>query len=197
MLQHMINNTNDELIDWDAVWASLYWDDPARREEIVRQRLRQRAQQYATPIEDTRLAGDTSTVLTFYLGDETYSVDVMLVQSIRPLGNVTRVPGAPSFYRGVVNVRGQIISVLDLRLFFDMAVNETSLLGELVIVQVNQLRIGLLADHVAEIVTLPDSTIEPLEDVRYARGITAERLIVLNIRQLFEDERLIIGGVED
>lgn len=185
-------------IDWENVLKSLDWDDEDRQQEAIRERLRERARQYAIPVKDDQITGDTHTVLTFGLGAEAYGVDVMVLRGIRALNRITRVPGTPRFYVGVVNVRGQVISVLDLRLFFDIALGEQETLpGELILVRANQLEIGLLASHVEGVVTIPHTAIERMEDTRYALGVTRERLVVLDIEQIFADERLIIGGGED
>ena len=117
------------------------------------------------------------TVLGFELGGERYGVDVMLVRGVRNLTKIARVPGIPSFYRGVVNVRGQILTVLDLRTFFDIPVASTDHMPEeLVTVRANDLEIGLLADSVSGVVTVPREAIVPSDNIRYALGVTAERL---------------------
>ena len=194
----MTNDIDTQQIDWEKVLQSLDWDDEDRQQEALRERLRERARQYAAPIRDDRIIGDTRTVLTFALGAEVYGIDVMVVRGVRSLTTITRVPGTPRFYKGVVNVRGQIISALDLRQFFDMSFDEQGdPPRELIIARANQLEIGLLAKHVEGVETIPQSAIEPMEDMRYALGVTKERLVVLDIEQLFTHDRLIIGGAEE
>lgn len=193
----MTNQENNSSIDWDAVLRSLDWDDEAHIQSALHQRLRQRAQQYARPVREERIEGDTHTILAFRLGEELYGVSVMVVHGIRPVSRMVRVPGTPRFYRGVVNVRGQIISVMDLRLYFDLAFDDSEAPAELVLVRANQLEIGLLAHHVEGVMTIPHSEIEALDDMRYALGVTRERLVVLDIAQLFQDERLIVGAGDE
>jgi len=184
-------------IDWEAVWKSLDWDAEDRQQQTIHDRLRQRATQYATPLREDRIEGETYTVLIFDLGSETYGVDVTLVQGVRTVTKITRVPGAPHFYRGVINVRGQIISVLDLRTFFDMNDDERDAPKELIVVRANQLEVGLLAHHVEGVMTVSQTSVEPVEDMHYALGVTMERLVVLNMAAMLEDERLIVGGGEE
>jgi purine-binding chemotaxis protein CheW len=197
----MLNTMSDEIktegIDWEAVWKSLDWDAEDRQQQTIHERLRQRAAQYATPLREDRIEGETYTVLTFALGSETYGVDVTLVQGVRAVTKITRVPGAPHFYRGVINVRGQIISVIDLRTFFEIDGDEQDPPRELIVVRANQLEIGLLARHVEGVMTVPQAAVELLEDMRYALGVTMERLVVLNIATMLEDERLIVGGGDE
>jgi purine-binding chemotaxis protein CheW len=187
-------------IDWEAVWKTLNWDDDARQQTAERERLRQRAEHYAAPArEETVLPENARTVLTFDLGAERYGIDVMVVRGIRTLGSVSRVPGVPAFYRGIINVRGQIISVIDLRTFFQMPFDPHSVVAneEIVIARANKLEIALLAHQVNGVETISPSAITSVDHMPYAIGITPERLILLDVPQLFADERLIIGGVNE
>lgn len=120
----------------------------------------------------------------------------MLVQAVRTLPRITPVPGVPAFYRGVVNLRGKITTVIDLRLFFDISTEEAAPPGELVVVRSNNLEMGLLAHYVQGVVSVPYALLEPMPDMRYARGVTADRLVLLDLAPLFEDNRLIIGDMD-
>lgn len=187
------NNHHDtHFIDWRSIRESLAWDEDQQQELL----LRIRAAQYAIPTRNTdgQTAGSRLTTLTMMLGSERYGIDVMFVRSIRTLPKITPVPGIPHFYRGVVNLRGQIITVLDLQRFFDLPAQSSY--QELVIVQSNQLEIGLLTTQVQGIEVISTSSIQLIESVRYARGVTPDQLVILDIASLFEDERLVIGGQE-
>ncbi len=185
-------------IDWEAVWQTLNWDDETRHRVADGARLRQRAEQYAAPPRESKsVIEDAHTVLAFELGGERYGVDVMLVRGVREMSKIARVPGIPSFYRGVVNVRGQILTVLDLRLFFDIPVREDHAPEELVTVRANNLEIGLLANTVTGVITVPREAITPADHIRYALGVTTDRLVLLNIAQMFEDDRLIVGAKDE
>ncbi len=186
-------------IDWEEVWKTLEWGDD--QEAVLQRRLHRRAEQYAVPLKKAyEIDSDAYTVLTFDLGAEKYGVDVAVVQAIHILSKITRVPGTPHFYRGVVNVRGEITSVLDLRRFFAMSVDDgdiDSVPHELVIVRAAELEIGLLAHHVEGVMTIPQTAVEPVDDMNYALGVTMGRLVLLDISQMFTDTRLIVGGVEE
>lgn len=186
-------------IDWEAVWKSLDWDDGERYQAAETDRLQQRARQYAAGVKNkAELAGDSRSVLTFDLGKEQYGVDVMLVRGVRTISRIARVPGVPGFYRGVMSLRGRIITVMDLRFFFDIPVqDETTPPGELVIVRSNHLEVGLLAHQVNGVVSVSLSAIKPIEHMPYMLGVSGDRVVVLNIVQLFEDERLIVGGMNN
>ncbi len=187
-------------IDWEAIWKSLDWDDTDREQEAIRERLQQRAQQYAKPSKQQESyqsdRKDVYQLLTFDLGSERYGIDVSVVTSVRAIKKLTRVPGAPSFYRGVVNVRGQIITVLDLRILLSLGINTSEIPPEIIVVEYNNLELAILADHVSAVERIPVDVIEPIE-MTYARGVTLGRLVVLDTEQLLADERLFVGGVEN
>lgn len=194
-----MSHFNDpNMIDWKALWRELDWDDESHREEAMRRRLQRRARQYASlpPDKDDETAGKRY-VLTFSLGKERYAIDVQLVRIVRPVDTMFPVPGTPGFYPGVVNIRGQIVTVMDLRLFFDMAIDESDAPGELIVVEANNLQIGLLAHHVYDVISVPGTEIEAIDDIRYAYGVTVDRLVLLDVARMFEDARLIIGGVDE
>jgi purine-binding chemotaxis protein CheW len=186
-------------IDWEAVWKSLNWDDEQRQQSVNAERLRQRAQHYAAPVKDQEtVPEDARSILAFQLGHEQYGIDVKFVRGIRSLGVIAHVPGSPNFYQGVINVRGQIITVVDLRNFFQIPPGaELTDPGEVVIVHAGKLEMALLAHHVIGVDSIPLSAIKPVEHMPYALGLTSEKMILLDMGQLFQDERLIVGGVNE
>lgn len=162
------------------------------QDEASDDRLAQRTAVYAQPVQQESAANDgTRNMLVFRLGSERYGITVDVVQNIRPLAALTRVPSVPDFYRGIVNLRGQIISVLDLRPFFGMSLETEA--TELIIVEANDLRIALLADHIEAVQPVPAHQIAPF-DLPHTHGVTADRLVILDIEALFSNPRLIIGG---
>ncbi len=179
-------------IDWQSIRESLNWDVDAQHRDL----LRRRAEQYGMPLQRAESPeGAGYLVLRFRLGDEDYGIDATLVKSVRAAHRITPVPATPHFYRGVVNIRGQIITVLDLQRFFGIDSSVSS--GELVIVSANKLEIGLLASEVKGVSTVPTGMVRTVDTVRYARGVTADRMILLDLAQMFEDDRLISGSTDE
>lgn len=186
-------------INWGYLREQLDWDNEAQRQQMVAERLRQRAAQYAAQVveDDATRAEETLVTLTFHLGKERYAMEVAYVRAVRAVGNITRVPGAPVFFRGVVNLRGQVITLLDLRRFFDLNMDTSQIPPEMILVDTHDLQVGILADHVQDVVPIPCSSLDPIE-MRYVIGIRAStRLTVLDIEQLFTDERLKPGGMDE
>lgn len=180
--------------DLQALWEELTQSEEEQTARIRQQRFDERATDYATPqiVEDNYADNEIYRLLTFRFGDEQYGIDVEIVTGIRPAEKITRVPGIPQFYRGVINVRGQILSVLDLRRFFNLSPSENKK-SELILIKLENLSLALLADHVEEIQIIPRNTIEPV-DTPHVRGVTADKLVVLDTNYLQNDDRLIIGG---
>lgn len=180
--------------DLQALWDELNQSDDVRRDQVRKQRFDDRAKQYAKPShqETTYHDDEVYKLLTFTFAEERYGIDVDVVQGVRPAESITRVPGVPAYYRGVINVRGQIVSVLDLRLFFGLSTS-TSKQFELVLIQTHDLSLALLTDRIEDVQLIPKTLVAPFE-MYYAHGVTADQLVILDIDYLLSDERLIIGG---
>lgn len=176
----------------------LDWDDEHHRQAIERERLRQRAVQYAQPVVDNdELMRDARPLLTFTLDSERYGLDVMLVRGVRSVQRIVPVPGAPDHYPGVINVRGQVITSFDLRRFLGLMIRQPDIFpGEAILVRSHHLTLALLVHRVDGVVNVPATAITPVGTLTYAHGVTEDHLTVLNLAQLFEDERLIVGADE-
>lgn len=191
--------TNKHNINWDEIRQRFDWNELGESGETIQQRLHQRAKLYAAPNQRAEFAPeDVHTALAFELGTEHYGVDVMAVRGVRTISRITRVPGTPAFYRGVVNVRGQVITVMDMRLFFNIPVGEEARTpDELVVVQAAGLEIGLLAHNVEGVRAVPMAALEPVDNMRYALGVTTDRLVMLDVQRLLQDEQLVVGGQDE
>ncbi|MEM6284510.1 MAG: chemotaxis protein CheW [Chloroflexota bacterium] len=154
--------------------------------------LRRRAGQYASiPRQQSQTATDTLTVITFRLGEETYGLNVDTVRGVRPLPQITRVPNAPAFFRGVINVRGAVVTLLDLRMLFGMG--QTINADEIIVTEAHDITLAIPVQRVQDVLTIPRNDITGLEDVRYALGAYVterERIIVIHADELFGDKRL-------
>ncbi|MDD5758158.1 MAG: chemotaxis protein CheW [Desulfobulbaceae bacterium] len=113
------------------------------------------------------VAGITETVqyLTFKLGDEIFAIDVSKIREILELTSITKVPQTPEFMRGVINLRGSVVPVIDLRLNFGMACTEQTVNTCIIVVEVSLddeiVVLGALADSVQEVVEMEPDKIEP------------------------------------
>ncbi len=143
---------------------------------------------FAAPAQEQRAAAEaTEHLVTFYLDREEYGIDVRQVQEIRRLTEITSVPRAPEFVRGVINLRGRILPVLDLKRKLGLGEVGESRAARIVVVRVRDRLIGLLVDGASQVPKIPLSRIEaPPEEVverggAYIRGVAKleDRLIIL------------------
>ena len=108
---------------------------------------------------------DLSEFISFAIGDDQYGVDIMAVWEIKEWSNVTPLPNQPDYMRGVLNLRGVIVPILDLRCRFGQGVTAATPMHIVLIVQIAGRQIGLLADRVLDIVSFEKSQIQPVPKV--------------------------------
>jgi purine-binding chemotaxis protein CheW len=144
---------------------------------------------FATPVrEERKVAEATEHLSTFFLAREEYGVDVRLVQEIIRVSEITTVPRAPGFIKGVINLRGRIIPVVDLKRKLGLGeVDERAKAARVVVVKVRERLVGLLVDGASQVLKVPVASIEPAPeevveiDANYIRGVAKleTRLIIL------------------
>jgi purine-binding chemotaxis protein CheW len=141
--------------------------------------------------------------LTFTLAKEQYAVSVSKVMEVLEYTNITKVPRTLDFMRGVINVRGSVIPVIDLRLKFDMEEAERTIDTSIIVMNVNvgdeSVTLGTLADSVQEVISLDPSSIEPAPQIgtkintRFISGIGKQNdrfIIILDIDAVFSDQEI-------
>jgi purine-binding chemotaxis protein CheW len=144
---------------------------------------------FGAPVREERKAVEaTEHLATFFLSGEEYGVDVRLVQEIIRVTEVTQVPRAPVYIKGVINLRGRIIPVVDLKRRLGLGeVSEEARQSRIVVVKVRDRLVGLLVDGASQVLKVPVSSVEaaPEEvveiDANYIRGVAKlqNRLIIL------------------
>jgi purine-binding chemotaxis protein CheW len=153
---------------------------------------------FSAPAQTQRAAVEaTEHLATFYLAREEYGVDVKQVQEIRRVTDITSVPRAPEFVRGVINLRGRILPVLDLKRRLALGEVAMDRAARIVVVRVKDRLLGLLVDGASQVLKIPVSQVEPApEEVvqkggDYIRGVAKldDRLIILvDLERLLEHE---------
>jgi purine-binding chemotaxis protein CheW len=162
---------------------------PEKKKMILKERARNLArEEKADDRREERLE-----VVEFLLASERYAVESSWVREVYPLKDLTPLPGTPPFVSGIINVRGQIVSVVDLKKFFDLPAKGIANLDKVLIITDGRMEFGLLADGVAGVRGMALREIQPalptLTGVRaeYLRGVTADRLVVLDAGKLLAD----------
>lgn len=159
--------------------------------------LRQRA--LALAQEPARAAAEADLeIVTFLLAHEEYAIEAKFVREVYPLTDLVQLPCTPAFVVGVINVRGQILSVIDLKRFFDVPDQGGTALNKVIVLRSHDLEVGILADVILGTRSIPPAALQPppllLTGVRaeYLKGVTSEPLMVLDAAAILSDERLIV-----
>ncbi|MED5526663.1 chemotaxis protein CheW [Gallaecimonas pentaromativorans] len=135
--------------------------------------------------------------VTFQLDNETYGINVMQVQEVLRYTEIAPVPGAPDYVLGIINLRGNVVTVIDTRARFGLASSEVSEQSRIVIIEAEKEVIGILVDAVAEVVYLKRSEIEVApnvgteESAKFIQGVSnrdGELLILVDLNKMLTDE---------
>lgn len=190
--------------DWGAIYRRLEavqttlergWTPTLeKKKQILQARAKVLAQE---PVKE-EAARKALEVVEFLLAHETYSIESLYVREVYPLKELTPLPGTPSFVLGVINVRGQILSVIDLKKFFDLPERGLTDLNRVIIISNEHMEFGLLADALLGVRSLPLTDVQPslptLTGIReeYLRGITDERVVILDAEKLLSDKTIVV-----
>lgn len=167
-------------------------------EERQRQILKQRARVQAQPPPVAVAPDQLLEVIEFRLAGVRYAVETQWAREVWPLRELTPVPCTPAFVRGVINLRGRILSVVDLRRFFDLPLGGLSDLNKVILLRTAALEFGILADQVLGVRQVALAELHPVASglggirAEYVRGVTSDTLLVLAVEQLLADPRLIV-----
>lgn len=135
--------------------------------------------------------------VTFRLEDEIYGINVMQVQEVLRVTEIAPVPGAPHYVLGIINLRGNVVTVIDTRERLGLGSKEMDESTRIVIIEADKLVVGILVDAVAEVVDLRSSEIESAPSVgndessKYIQGVATrdgELLILVDLNKLLNDE---------
>ena len=167
-------------------------------EEERRKTLKARARALAR--EDDGGASDRRfiEVLEFLVSTERYAFESSYVREVYPLKELTPLPCTPSFVLGIVNVRGQILSVIDIKKFFELPEKGLTNLSKIILLHTDNMEFGILADVILGVSRLSIDDIQPalptLTGIReeYLIGIAKERVIVLDAKKLLTDKNIIV-----
>ena len=186
-------------IDWPAIHrrlenaTSVLEQKMAPAPEEKKKILKERAKTLAREEKDDGRREEQLEIVEFLLAGERYAIESSWVREVYPLKDLTPLPGTPSFVLGIINVRGQIVSVVDLKKFFDLPSKGLSSLDKVIIVTDGRMEFGLLTDAVNGVREIPLRGIQPalptLTGIRadYLKGVAADRLVVLDAGKLLAD----------
>jgi len=163
--------------------------------EVIRRILRERAIALARPPEQDE-SGESISLMVVTVGAERYGIDIVKVQEVKPLTHLTLVPHTPLMWAGVVNMRGSLYPILDLRRYLDLPEGEKPEEPKAVIVAGSGVTAGLLVEDVPEVRRIRLAEIlPPLSDSGQRdvlRGVTEDLLNVLDVDALLADPSIVV-----
>jgi purine-binding chemotaxis protein CheW len=151
---------------------------------------------------EPEIKGDSTAItelIEFNLATEVYGIESSFVREVYPLKEFTPLPGVPSFILGIVNVRGQILPVVDLKKFFNLPVEGIGELNKIIILHNELMEFGILADEISGIKIISSEDILPVPPTvtgigeRYLKGVTKDRLIILSAENLLSDKNIVVN----
>ena len=157
------------------------------------------------PLENTSSAS-VREYLTFRLGQEEYGIDILKVQEIRGYETPTRIANAPHFIKGVINLRGTIVPIVDMRLKFDCAQAQYNSFTVVIILNLGTRVVGIVVDSVSDVMELPTENQRPAPDVQSGMdpdcimglGSIGERMLILvDIAKLMSSADMALSGDAD
>lgn len=173
-------------------WATMLMPQDAATRKVLEQRALAIAKPASQQLHETR-----AQYLRFRLGSsERYGIPYEYLEELLYVGNLARVPCTPAFVAGVVNHRGELLTILDLKQFFRMPIVAQGAEGRIIVVKNAGMRIGLLVDSVdgneeyQDIELSPPLSSNGVSNMEYVLGIHAGNVTLLNLKALLEDQAL-------
>lgn len=160
--------------------------------------LRSRARALARSTAPLAADVDSLELVEFRLATERYALETRHVHEVHVLRDLTPLPGTPAFVRGIVNLRGRIVPVFDLKRFFGLPEQGLTDLHRIIVVRGRDLELGLLADVVTGVRTLARAALQAslptLSDIAgdYLLGVSADRVVVLDLERILADPKIVV-----
>jgi purine-binding chemotaxis protein CheW len=160
--------------------------------------LRARAKSLAQEPESKGDAEEYIELLAFLLAHETYAVETHFIREVYPLTELTPLPCTPDYIFGIINIRGQILTIIDMKKFFDLPEKGITNLNRVIVVQQEDMALGILADEIIGIRNIPKSGLNPplptMTGIHagYIQGVAGEGVILLDMERFLNDRQLIV-----
>jgi purine-binding chemotaxis protein CheW len=161
--------------------------------------LKSRAMNMALENNKIEETSGTSGIIGFTLGAEIYGIESEYVREVYPLKDFTTLPGVPSYILGIVNIRGQILPVIDLKKLFNLPEMGLGELNKLIILYNESMEFGILADEVSgtryiDLTGLfPSPTADTGIGAKYLKGVTRDGLILLSAAEILLDKNIVVN----
>jgi purine-binding chemotaxis protein CheW len=160
--------------------------------------LKKRADKLARLPEDTTVTGDLE-ILKFSLVNEIYAFETKYIKEVLELKELVSLPLTPAFVKGIISLRGEIISVLDIKSFFNLQFQGITDLNKVIILKLKEMEFGILADKILDVDKIHSNNLHKtllgpgsiLDD--YLLGVTSDRVTVFDGYKFLTDENIIVS----
>lgn len=173
--------------------------DNLENDKKVKHALKTRARELAEAVQEENQVDKVMEIVEFSLAYEQYGIESSYVREVYPMKEFTPVPCTPNFVLGIINIRGQVMSIVDIRHFFELPVKGLTDLNRVLIVQHNKMEMGILADRILGVRPISLDSIQPnlptLTGIRtdYLRGVTNDRVVLLDVEKMLNDKRFVVN----
>ena len=195
--------TDGSIVDWGDIHRRLErlqimiesgWRVEPERIDAI---LAARAQQLAKPLTTEESAKKILEIVEFSLARENYGIASEYVREVFPLNDFTPVPCTPGFVLGIANVRGQIISIVDLRKFLGLSTSGITDLNKVIVLEGFGMSFGVVVDFIVEVRQIAEDELLPPVNIsgvsgQYLLGVTAQRMAVIDTEKLLSDKKIVV-----
>lgn len=195
------NDKKSDTFDWQTIHSRM----ETARTEIARRAnptadekkaiLKKRANVLAGFQNENEGQKKNIEIVEFLLADGRYGIEISYVRETHPLKEITALPGTPSFVLGLINVRGQILSVIDIKKLFALPDKSLTDLSKIIILHSDSMEFGILSDAMVgtRSVTIEETQISlPPAVEEYLEGVTKEGIVILDAEKILSDGKLIV-----
>lgn len=191
-------------IDWEEIHRRVEaaqttlereWTPTPEQKQAI---LKERATTLAREPEDQTAATESLEIVEFLLASEKYGIESSYVHEVYPLKELTALPCTPAFVLGIVNLRGRIFSVVDIKKFFGLPERGLTDLNKVIVLRSESMEFGILADVILGVRSILLGEMQPslptLTGIRaeYLRGVTKEQVVVLDGEKILSDRKIIV-----
>ena len=160
--------------------------------------LKQRAELLSTVAANAESDIERYDVLEFQLGNERYAIESTYVSEVYPIEDLSPLPCTPRFVLGVINVRGQILCVIDLRAVFDLSVDNGADVNKIIILRTAEMEVGVRADAILGVKSISQAEIYPAPAtltgarLEFLKGVTNSSVALLDVPKILSDKRIVV-----
>lgn len=160
--------------------------------------LRSRAKRLAREPEREGVAEEYIETVAFLLAHETYAIETPFIREVCPLTELTPLPCTPDYILGIINIRGHILTIMEMKKFFDLPEKGITDLNRIIVVEEEDMALGILADEIIGIRNVPEKGLStPLPTMAgthagYVKGVAGDGIILLDMERILTDRQLIV-----